>query len=1405
MRVALLAFLAALTVSGLTAAERTPARDLSFAQRVAAQEAIERVYYAHQVGTSRPFGEIASKAILERKVRDYLGESAYLARVWGAPITRQALAEEWRRIERNTRFPDRLREVYAALGDDTFVIEECFVRPSLADRLAGSWFAQDQRVHSSAREEAETLRSRLLAGGLRADDPDEHRVVVEGRVAEGKQGLGPDSREETSPGRGTLPVLSFAAEEFIRWRARAPEKVGEVGPLIEDRESFRFQVVLREEKSSATVATYTVAKKSWDAWWAENGAAFQELSVPAVASASGDFQHPPSLALAGASGSSPAQPGPEATMSSCLQAYWDNGSLGAYPDPRARLSGVWTGSLMVMWGGDLYGTDLNTGLRYDPLTDSWSTTSTLNAPTARRLYVPVWTGSEMIVWGGIHGSSFPSTGARYNPATDSWTTMTTVNAPPGRYRHTAVWTGTEMIVYGGSAGTGGRYNPATDTWTPISNGVSRYYHSAVWTGSAMLVWGGSDGSPLNLPSKYDPLTDTWTSFSTAGQPTPRSQHGAVWTGSKMIIWGGTGASGWTATGGIYDPSTDTWTATSTVNAPTTPYGTPASFWTGSLMLAYNGAYAKRFDPGANQWTSASLVNNPALRSDYAAVWTGSQMILWGGMLNSDLYRDTGARYDFTTDAWTPTSTFSGPSTRLRQTAVWTGTQMIVWGGRSWLDGPALDTGGRYDPLLDSWNETSTVQAPAPRDGHTAVWTGSEMIIWGGTSSTTGVPSMNTGGRYDPTTDQWSAVTLTGAPSARFRQTAVWTGNRMVVWGGTMECSPYTLCPTNTGGRYNPQNDSWSAVTTAGAPESRSQHTAVWTGSRMIVWGGLPATSGYPPLITGGRYNPQNDSWSATSTVNAPGGRTDYTALWTGNLMLIWGGINGHNGNGTLFDHTGGRYDPVTDHWSSLSTNGAPRERRNHTAVWTGTEMVVSGGLGPGSFLDNFGTVIETADDTGGRYDPATDTWRATPAAGAPAARYGHSAVWTGGEMILWGGQNALSARYSQLPSGGRLRFGVLPDQDADQDGFSACAGDCDDSDPAIHPGAAETCNQRDDNCAGGIDETFDADQDGYASCPEGFLGSFYGDCDDANPAAHPGAVEICNHVDEDCILGLDDGFPDADADSWAACLDCNDANPWQNPGGTESCDGLDNDCDGATDEGGDALCASTCSTRHCSGTQGCQGPITNYPAGTWCAGSNPCFYRCNGAGSCIFNPVVCTAPDVCQDPGVCDSGNGLCSTPTPNTGRSCDDGNYCTLWEVCTNGVCGGGTPKDGDFDAHLDPACGGDDCDDGNGRVWHPAAEVTNLVLAGSPAGQAWDSQSSLAGPETVYDLVSGALSASGTLDPSPLCLVWGTSETSALDPLDPAAGTGFWYLARARNTCGIGTYGAGIDGTLRSISACP
>jgi hypothetical protein len=176
--------------------------------------------------------------------------------------------------------------------------------------------------------------------------------------------------------------------------------------------------------------------------------------------------------------------------------------------------------------------------------------------------------------------------------------------------------------------------------------------------------------------------------------------------------------------------------------------------------------------------------------------------------------------------------------------------------------------------------------------------------------------------------------------------------------------------------------------------------------------------------------------------------------------------------------------------------------------------------------------------------------------------------------------------------------------DVDDDGFDneALGGtDCDDADAAVNPDADETCNERDDDCDGSVDErvettwSADADGDGYGDAtttedaceaPEGYVLDDT-DCDDANAAAFPGNPETCDGADNDCNGAVDDGvlttyYLDADGDGWGDAAstaedcslpagyaeapgDCLDSDAAVSPDGTEVCqDGLDNDCDGTS-------------------------------------------------------------------------------------------------------------------------------------------------------------------------------------------------------------------------------------------------
>ncbi len=195
---------------------------------------------------------------------------------------------------------------------------------------------------------------------------------------------------------------------------------------------------------------------------------------------------------------------------------------------------------------------------------------------------------------------------------------------------------------------------------------------------------------------------------------------------------------------------------------------------------------------------------------------------------------------------------------------------------------------------------------------------------------------------------------------------------------------------------------------------------------------------------------------------------------------------------------------------------------------------------------------------------------------------------------------------------------ATPVGDGDGDGYTVGKGDCDDGDATRFPGAPEVCDGIDQDCNGQVDDAqmtdlyADADADGYGSgdpiiaCAgtEGLAGTA-GDCDDADPSVNPGVVEVCNGVDDDCDLGVDedatdaqayfldsdgDGYGDTEVSDCTARIgyaelggDCLDEGskagivPAEeiNPGAPEGCNGIDDDCDGVIDDGVDPdTCAS---------------------------------------------------------------------------------------------------------------------------------------------------------------------------------------------------------------------------------------
>ncbi|MBN2382887.1 IPT/TIG domain-containing protein [bacterium] len=956
--------------------------------RVCAHTALERFYYEQRTWPAEnpepkpAFETMISPETIRQKLLVDLKKELFLETYWGEIITGEHVQAEIVRIEKNTKAPEKLQALYRVLDNDPFLIAECLARPLLVDRLVRKWYARDERFHGQLRDE--------VLG------------IYEGTVARELESIGPGSLHSVYLSAAEeAPIVSEKGSARVLSVAEYDEIVGTY-PL--DSDSLRFSetddafVLKRTDLRTATVFQGTArifSKIALDEWLEcvdISNFDFIQADPPA-----GGYQIGKKLE----GGLTP-----------------DSWATEPYLPPRGSgYKAVWTGNEMIVWGGETIG---NIGGKYDPLTDTWTRTSEVGAPEWAG--TAVWTGSEMVVWGGYSGSSLAfNSGGRYNPQSDTWSsTSTGTNCPSARYNHTAVWNGYYMIIWGGVdsditlINTGGRYNPGSDSWAALATTGApepRRRHTAVYVGWEMIVWGGDNwGLPFNSGGRYNPAANTWTSTCSdsaapCNVPTARLNHTAVSTGNRMIIWGGEDCGN---TGAMYNSDTDTWTATATgANCPSARYDHSA-VWTGQMMAIWGGKddvsgedlnNGRRYRPDTNSWSTISTTNAPQARSNHIVLWTGSDMIVWGG---SKL--DSGGRYCISSNSWTPIAAPAGPGQRSGHSVVWTGSEMIVWGGNLEEE---TGSGSRYFPVTDTWLPIGTGgDCPSARYDHTAVWTGSEMIIWGGFDIPQGIAECNTGGRYDPVLDDggldpWQATsTGTNCPSERRDCSMVWTGTYVTIWGGAdYESSGGSTTYFNTGGRYLPGSDSWLSTNTAtNCPPGRSNHSTVWTGQQMIFWGGYSGT--VPYHNDGARYYPATNTWGTVSLTDAPEGRGNATAVWNKDLneMIVWGGTYYDTGTESLLNlNTGGCFNPALNIWSMLSTSSTPEARANHTAVWTGDEMIVWGGS-------------RLSDDiwgmsSGGRYRPDEigGSWTSTPLEDVPPERRDHTAIWTGTEMIVWGG------------------------------------------------------------------------------------------------------------------------------------------------------------------------------------------------------------------------------------------------------------------------------------------------------------------------------------------------------------------------------------------------------------------
>jgi hypothetical protein len=318
----------------------------------------------------------------------------------------------------------------------------------------------------------------------------------------------------------------------------------------------------------------------------------------------------------------------------------------------------------------------------------------------------------------------------------------------------------------------------------------------------------------------------------------------VWTGTEFLIHGPyyTDGAGLRSVGAAYNPATNTWRRIPvTPDPPEMKEARQVAVWTGTDMLTW-GMVDAAYRPATNTWRRLP----PGYGSPAVAVWTGRQALLWGGGSGGEVNRG-GVAYDPVTGAMQtlPEAPFGGPDA----SGVWTGKELVVVGLAE--DARSASPAAAYNPATRSWRSLSSM--PSSRLGGTVTWTGREVLVVGGLDSATDTVQTD-GDAYSPAVNRWRHLPVTEYP--RWNHVAVWTGRQLLVWGGRVTADPVpgTAVTPPHGAAYDPGRNRWSALPRSPL-DGRDDAVAVWTGRKMIVWGGDRVTPPYGVLTDGAAFRP----------------------------------------------------------------------------------------------------------------------------------------------------------------------------------------------------------------------------------------------------------------------------------------------------------------------------------------------------------------------------------------------------------------------------------------------------------------------------------------------------------------------------------------------------------------------
>ena len=369
--------------------------------------------------------------------------------------------------------------------------------------------------------------------------------------------------------------------------------------------------------------------------------------------------------------------------------------------------------------------------------------------------------------------------------------------------------------------------------------------------------------PLAGPETWEPMA--------ASPLSPRSGSIAVWTGQEMLVWRGEGA-----------------------------FSDSCEIRDGGVLRCGEPARndGAAYDPAADTWRelpSAPLPDEEGSDLAYKGVWTGRELVVWGGV------EGNGAAYDPERDRWRPISS-AGLEPRTDFSMTWTGTEIIVHGGgnpnRGEFEPPApFDDGAAYDPATDQWRSISG--SGTPRAQQSALWFNGRLLVVGGVHYETG--SVTVSQSYDPNKDAWT--TLADSPLDDITG-VVWTGSAVLAFGSVVPGEDAPRGPAAAA--YDLVRDTWTMLPTP-PMENPVIPSLAWSGRELLVLGSPFVGESQSVSTPGLAFDPVAGSWrSLPASGLAP--RGGITIVWAGDQLLAWGGA-GYTGYTSEPFGDGARYRP----------------------------------------------------------------------------------------------------------------------------------------------------------------------------------------------------------------------------------------------------------------------------------------------------------------------------------------------------------------------------------------------------------------------------------------------------------------------------------------------------------------